>query len=63
VVGVLPTPTLYARIDLVSIAEQWHVIEAEVTEPSLWLDLAPPAATNRLADALLSRVASAGARG
>ena len=48
---VLPTPTLYARIDLVSLGEQWHVIEAEVTEPSLWLDLAPrrgdPAARRR----------------
>jgi hypothetical protein len=63
VCAVLPTPTLYARIDLVSRGELWHVIEAEVTEPSLWLDLAPPAATRRLADALLSRVAGAGARG
>jgi glutathione synthase/RimK-type ligase-like ATP-grasp enzyme len=63
VAGVLPTPTLYARIDLVSFRDQWHVIEAEVTEPSLWLDLAPAAATRRLADGLLSRVASAAARG
>jgi len=63
VVGVLPTPTLYARIDLVSIGEQWHVIEAEVTEPSIWLDLAPGAATGMLADALLARVAAAAARG
>jgi glutathione synthase/RimK-type ligase-like ATP-grasp enzyme len=63
VVGVLPTPTLYARIDLVSLGGNWHVIEAEVTEPSLWLDLAPATATRRLADGLLSRVASAAARG
>jgi glutathione synthase/RimK-type ligase-like ATP-grasp enzyme len=63
VCGVLPTPTLYARIDLVSLGDQWHVIEAEVTEPSLWLDLAPAAATRRLAGSLLARVASAGARG
>ena len=63
VCGVLPTPTLYARIDLISLGDQWHVIEAEVTEPSLWLDLAPASATHRLADGLLSRVASAGARG
>ena len=63
VVGVLPTPTLYARIDLVSIGGQWNVIEAEVTEPSIWLDLAPASATGLLVDALLSRVASAGARG
>jgi glutathione synthase/RimK-type ligase-like ATP-grasp enzyme len=63
VAGVLPTPTLYARIDLVALAGQWHVIEAEVTEPSLWLDLAPEAATGRLVDGLLTRVASATARG
>jgi hypothetical protein len=47
----------------VLLGAEWHVIEAEVTEPSLWLDLAPPEATGRLADALLARVASAGARG
>ena len=38
---VLPTPSLYARIDMVSIGGRWHVMEVEVTEPSLWLDLAP----------------------
>lgn len=63
VTAALPTPTLYARIDLVSIGEQWHVIEAEVTEPSLWLDLAPPEATQVLAAGVLSRVAGAAARG
>ncbi len=63
VCGVLPTLTLYARIDLVSLGERWHVIEAEVTEPSLWLDLAPAGATRQLAAGLLARVASAGARG
>ena len=63
VASVLPTPTLYARIDLVSFRDQWHVIEAEVTEPSLWLDLAPAGATRRLADGLLARVAGAAARG
>lgn len=63
VTGVLPTATLYARIDMVSLGDQWHVIEAEVTEPSLWLDLAPTEATLRLADGLLARVASAAARG
>ena len=55
VCGVLPTPTLYARIDLVSLNGRWHVIEAEVTEPSLWLDLAPVTATHRLADELAAR--------
>jgi glutathione synthase/RimK-type ligase-like ATP-grasp enzyme len=63
VCGVLPTPTLYARIDLVSLNGRWHVIEAEVTEPSLWLDLAPVTATHRLADELAARVKNAGARG
>jgi glutathione synthase/RimK-type ligase-like ATP-grasp enzyme len=63
VCSVLPTPTLYARIDLVSLGDGWHVIEAEVTEPSLWLDLAPADATRQLAAGLLARVASAGARG
>jgi glutathione synthase/RimK-type ligase-like ATP-grasp enzyme len=63
VCGVLPTPTLYARIDVVSLADRWHVIEAEVTEPSLWLDLAPAEATRQLAAGLLARIASAGARG
>src|SRR5205823_3930739 len=48
VCGVLPTPTLYARIDLVSRRGHWHVMEAEVTEPSLWLDLAPASATRAL---------------
>ena len=63
VCGVLPTPTLYARIDLVSRRGHWHVMEAEVTEPSLWLDLAPASATRALAHELLARVAIAGARG
>ena len=56
----LPTPTLYARIDLVLLGGLWHVMEAEVTEPSLWLDLAPAAATQRLVDALAARVAQVG---
>jgi hypothetical protein len=34
-----------------------------VTEPSLGLDLAPPSATRRLADEILSRISTAGARG
>ena len=31
--AVLPAPSLYARIDIVSIGGQWHVMEVEVTEP------------------------------
>jgi glutathione synthase/RimK-type ligase-like ATP-grasp enzyme len=48
---VLPTPALYARIDIVSIAGQWHIMEVEVTEPYLWLELAPHT-TELLADAI-----------
>jgi len=34
----------------------WHVLEVEVTEPSLWLDLAPPAATEAFVAAIISRL-------
>jgi glutathione synthase/RimK-type ligase-like ATP-grasp enzyme len=53
--GVLPAPALYARIDIVSIGEQWHVMEVEVTEPSLWLHLASDT-TRLLADAVAARI-------
>jgi glutathione synthase/RimK-type ligase-like ATP-grasp enzyme len=52
---ILPTPSLYARIDIVSIGGQWHIMEVEVTEPFLWLELAPDT-TELLADAIASRV-------
>ena len=48
---VLPAPPLYARIDMVPVGGRWHVMEVEVTEPSLWLHLAPDT-TRRLADAI-----------
>jgi glutathione synthase/RimK-type ligase-like ATP-grasp enzyme len=51
VCAVLPTPALYARIDIVAIGGQWHIMEVEVTEPFLWLDLAP-GTTAMLADAV-----------
>jgi glutathione synthase/RimK-type ligase-like ATP-grasp enzyme len=51
----LPWPTLYARVDLVVIDGAWHVLELEVTEPSLWLDLAPDGVAERLAAAVLAR--------
>lgn len=51
VCSVLPTAALYARIDIVSIGGQWHIMEVEVTEPYLWLDLAPDT-TQRLAEAM-----------
>jgi glutathione synthase/RimK-type ligase-like ATP-grasp enzyme len=55
VYAVLPTPALYARIDIVSIAGRWHLMEIEVTEPYLWLELAPNT-TELLADAIASMV-------
>jgi glutathione synthase/RimK-type ligase-like ATP-grasp enzyme len=55
VCDVLPTRPLYARVDVVAIGGQWHVMEVEVTEPSLWLQLAPDT-TRRLSDAIGRRV-------
>ena len=55
VYGALPGPALYARIDVVSIAGGWHVMEVEVTEPALWLDEAP-ATTRLLVDAIAARL-------
>jgi glutathione synthase/RimK-type ligase-like ATP-grasp enzyme len=55
VYDVLPTPALYARIDIVTIGGQWHIMEIEVTEPYLWLELAP-GTTDLLVDAIAARV-------
>ena len=55
---VLPAPALYARVDVVSIAGNWHVMEVEVTEPSLWLELAP-GTTRDLSDAIGALVSQA----
>jgi hypothetical protein len=48
-------PLLYARIDLLPSPSGPVLVEAELTEPSLFLDEHPPAA-DRLADAILSRL-------
>jgi glutathione synthase/RimK-type ligase-like ATP-grasp enzyme len=56
VVAALPTPTLYARVDVVSLAGQWHVLEVEVTEPRLYLEFGPAAATTALVDAIVARM-------
>ena len=56
VVEVLPAPALYARVDLLLQDQLWHVLEAEVTEPALWLNHAPGSATDRLVAALVSRL-------
>jgi glutathione synthase/RimK-type ligase-like ATP-grasp enzyme len=58
VYAVLPAPALYARIDIVSIAGRWHIMEIEVTEPYLWLEVAPHT-TERLADAIAALVSKA----
>ncbi len=52
---VLPAAPLYARIDIVSLDGQWHVMEVEVTEPSMWLHLAPDT-TRLLTDAIAARL-------
>jgi glutathione synthase/RimK-type ligase-like ATP-grasp enzyme len=56
VCSILPAQPLYARIDLLESQGLWHVLEVEATEPSLWLDLAPRAATERFAAAVMSRL-------
>jgi len=58
VCAILPAPALYARIDIVAIGGNWHVMEVEATEPSLWLDLAPDT-TRLLADAIGARLSPA----
>ena len=54
----LPAPALYARVDVVELAGRLHVLEVEVTEPRLYLELAPAdaGATERLV-AAISRTA------
>jgi hypothetical protein len=52
---ILPTAALYARVDTVAIGGNWHVMEVEATEPSLWLDLAP-GTTRLLVDAIGARL-------
>jgi hypothetical protein len=59
VVAALPAPALYARIDMLRYGDAWHVLEVEATEPSLWLDQAPPSATDRFVAAVMARVQQA----
>jgi glutathione synthase/RimK-type ligase-like ATP-grasp enzyme len=56
VVASLPTATLYARVDLVPMAGLWHVVEVEATEPRLYLEHAPTAATETLVVAIITRL-------
>jgi glutathione synthase/RimK-type ligase-like ATP-grasp enzyme len=53
VLSALPQPPLYARIDGVEREGSMIWLEAEVTEPTLYMNLHPPAA-ERLADAVLA---------
>jgi hypothetical protein len=46
---------LYARVDLVPVADEWLLLELELTEPTLFLEQHPPAA-DALADGLLRRL-------
>jgi hypothetical protein len=52
----LPEHPLYARVDMLRVGDFWQVLEVEVTEPSLYLDLAPPSATETLVRAVLARL-------
>lgn len=53
--GILPAAALYGRVDVLRLDGGWHVVEVEVTEPRLFLELAPPAATDRLVASVLAR--------
>jgi glutathione synthase/RimK-type ligase-like ATP-grasp enzyme len=55
---VVPGPTLYARVDVVSLHGSWHVMELEVLDPRLWLDTVP-AALDRYVDAVIARLGMA----
>ncbi len=48
-------PYLYSRVDVIDGADGPQVIELELTEPSLYMDLVPPAA-GRLAAAIVAEV-------
>ena len=56
VAATLPTPTLYARVDVIPIGGHWHVIEVEATEPRLYLEHAPDSATDALVAAVITRL-------
>jgi glutathione synthase/RimK-type ligase-like ATP-grasp enzyme len=56
VAATLPTPTLYARVDVILIGGHWHVIEVEATEPRLYLEHAPDSATDALVAAVITRL-------
>ncbi|MGH8977002.1 MAG: hypothetical protein ACRDV7_02915 [Acidimicrobiia bacterium] len=45
-------------MDVISIGGPWHVVEVEATEPRLYLEHAPVAATEALVDAVITRLAA-----
>jgi hypothetical protein len=56
IVDLLPTPTLFARIDLVNNEEgRLHLMEVELVDPRLWLEWVPEA-VERFADAIAREV-------
>jgi len=55
VLGLLPGPALYARVDGVAVDGRFVLMEVEVNEPGLGLDLVAGAA-DRFAEAILARV-------
>ena len=56
VCAALPEPSLYARVDMLRAGDLWQILEVEATEPSLFLDLAPPDATDALVRAVMARL-------
>ena len=52
----LPAVPLYARIDMLRARDSWQIVEVEATEPSLWLDVAPPSATEALVAATIAQL-------
>jgi hypothetical protein len=55
ILGLLPSPPLYARVDLIhDDAEALRLMELELVEPTLWLRFAPHA-VQRFADAIVKR--------
>jgi glutathione synthase/RimK-type ligase-like ATP-grasp enzyme len=59
VCATVPSPPLYARVDVLALGGLWHVIECEVTEPRLFLEHGAPHAMDALVDAVVTRLGAA----
>lgn len=55
ILGLLPEPAFYARVDAVILDETLKLMEVELIEPELFFNYAPDAA-DRFADALMKRI-------